>query len=380
MNKILISSMFYPGIGGIENSIKNITSSLSDMGIDCETVSFSKPEIFSIKKKHHFIERAGVYKILKYLLSGEIASLLYAVLYINRNFSNDLFFISRHPLFAFAGVILNFKNHVYIPPAVMEDFYRGVLNDIRFRDKPLLYFKYQIVSKIHRFYECKVVTNENVTVCTFSHNIKHQFLNKYKKNSFISEPGVDHSVFKFEQNFESDGKVKFLYVGRLEPGKNVELLLTAFESNCDSNCRLYIVGSGTLETELKSRYQDDNIIFLGTKVKDELSKLYSQADFTILPTYYEGFGQVLIESLCCGTKVIGFDSSISNTAITQIIKDDNYGFPIMKLGESGITSVLIRIKNEKLYKYDKSYVSKISALRFSWEKFCNELINIKFRG
>lgn len=372
--------MFYPGVGGIENSIRNIASSLTNMGLDCETVSFSTFKDARKQKKHHYIKREGMYKLLKCLFSGEIASLLYAIFYLKRNFRNNIFFVSRHPLFAFAGVVLKFKKHIYIPPAIMSDFYIGVLNDIKFSEKPLQYVKYHLISKIHQLYERVVANNRNVMIYTFSHNIKSQFENKYKKEAVVSEPGVDHSIFNFNQTIQPKNKISFIYVGRLEYGKNVELLLSAFMKVDNSRFLLNVVGSGALETELKARYQSENIVFLGTKIKGELSVLYNQSDFTILPTYYEGFGQVLIESLCCGTKVIGFDSSIANTAVTQIIENDDYGLPIMELGESGIKSILTKIQAEKLYKYDKERVSKISKSRFSWQSFCKNLINFNKGG
>jgi len=94
-----------------------------------------------------------------------------------------------------------------------------------------------------------------------------------------------------------------LFIGRLVPYKGVKYLIQAMK---DDERELVIVGTGPLEKELKEMGKGT---FLG-RVEDEyLAPLYRNAQATVLPSIYksEAFGITLVESMACGTPVIGSD-------------------------------------------------------------------------
>ena len=102
-----------------------------------------------------------------------------------------------------------------------------------------------------------------------------------------------------------------LYVGNLKPHKNVDGLLRAFALVCAktaSNCELLIIGDDTtdgpalkrLATDLGVR---DAIRFAGKVSDDVLRSAYSAAELTVLPSFEEGFGLPVLESMACGTPV-----------------------------------------------------------------------------
>ena len=68
------------------------------------------------------------------------------------------------------------------------------------------------------------------------------------------------------------------------------------------NVKFLVAGSYSADIEVSK-----NIILLG-KVTDQkkLAKLYSLADMTLLTSRKETFSMVTVESLCCGTPVVGF--------------------------------------------------------------------------
>ncbi len=51
---------------------------------------------------------------------------------------------------------------------------------------------------------------------------------------------------------------------------------------------------------------ENNIIFLGAKKQKHLCRYYSASDVCVVPSYYEPFGIVPVESMACGTPVIAF--------------------------------------------------------------------------
>lgn len=78
--------------------------------------------------------------------------------------------------------------------------------------------------------------------------------------------------------------------------KGLPLLLNVFEKLIDKGFDLYVAGAESVGSDLP------NVHSLGF-VKDT-ENLFAAADFTLLPALYEPFGQVVSESLMCGTPVI----------------------------------------------------------------------------
>lgn len=99
----------------------------------------------------------------------------------------------------------------------------------------------------------------------------------------------------------------FLYYGRLSGEKGVKTLVEAFAEL--PHCHLKVVGTGPDEESLKALTTErglSNIEFLGYKTGDELTKIVSEAYFTIVPSEcYENNPMTVIESYSAGTPVIG---------------------------------------------------------------------------
>ena len=97
---------------------------------------------------------------------------------------------------------------------------------------------------------------------------------------------------------------EFLYVGRLEKEKNLDLLINAFADF--PKLHLSIIGYGREEQSLRSK-ATKNITFLGEIKNKGLSDYYRKADVFILPSETEPWGLVVEEALNNGTPVIVSD-------------------------------------------------------------------------
>lgn len=99
-----------------------------------------------------------------------------------------------------------------------------------------------------------------------------------------------------------------LFVGRLSKQKGLDYLLEALKS-INPDYKLYIIGSGESIDDVKQKINAlsliDRVKILGQKT--EIAEYYSKASCTILSSIYEGFPNVLIESIACGTPVVSFD-------------------------------------------------------------------------
>ncbi|MDQ3640003.1 MAG: glycosyltransferase [Actinomycetota bacterium] len=98
-----------------------------------------------------------------------------------------------------------------------------------------------------------------------------------------------------------------LFVGRLAPGKGLEVLLSAWSRLPDTSLRLTVIGDGPLRAEL-SRRAAPGVRFLGRLPGVEVRRRMLEARALVFPsTWYEPFGMVLIEAMAAGLPVIGSD-------------------------------------------------------------------------
>jgi glycosyltransferase involved in cell wall biosynthesis len=108
-----------------------------------------------------------------------------------------------------------------------------------------------------------------------------------------------------------------LYVGTIEPRKNLERLVRAFDrakskTGCDH--RLVIVGKkGWLFDDVfavvRDRGLEDTVAFTGFVPDEHLPAFYDAADGFVFPSLYEGFGLPPLEAMTYGTPVVASDSS-----------------------------------------------------------------------
>ena len=103
----------------------------------------------------------------------------------------------------------------------------------------------------------------------------------------------------------------FLYVGSLEPRKNVQSVLKAIQNYTGSEPMVIIGASGWKNSGLKQLIDEnhDKVRMMGYVTQEELPIFYSMALATIYPSLYEGFGLPVLESMACGTPVITSDNS-----------------------------------------------------------------------
>jgi teichuronic acid biosynthesis glycosyltransferase TuaC len=99
-------------------------------------------------------------------------------------------------------------------------------------------------------------------------------------------------------------------VGNLVPEKGLQFLISAIvEVKRDySDLRLYVVGKGHLRRDLEELARKsgvaESVIFVGAQPNEELRLWFSAADLSCLVSSREGWPNVILESLACGTPVL----------------------------------------------------------------------------
>jgi glycosyltransferase involved in cell wall biosynthesis len=145
----------------------------------------------------------------------------------------------------------------------------------------------------------------------------------------VINPGLDHLVFK-EQALEKKRDFRnsrnlpgefILFLNTIEPRKNLENLIKAFEKS-DIDSYLVIAGKkgwkcGNIFKMIKNSKKAAKIIYLGYVSEEEKPTLISLATALAYPSFYEGFGFQPLESFAVGTPVI--TSQVSS--LPEIVRD-----------------------------------------------------------
>ncbi len=176
-----------------------------------------------------------------------------------------------------------------------------------------------------------------------------------------------------------DGKGIILFVGRIVPLKGIDKLLMAmpYLENGQRLKLLVIGGDEYCQDEMKrlkslaqSLQIHDSVSFLGLVKQEELPYFYSAADLCVLPSYYESFGLVALESLACGTPVVvtkvGGLESVIRQGDTGYVVLDNTPFRL-----ANKMALLLSMSNKK------EAISSIraSVTKFSWSKIAEAIVN-----
>lgn len=126
--------------------------------------------------------------------------------------------------------------------------------------------------------------------------------------------GYDPDVF-FPKP-DSEEKNVILFVGTLEPRKNLGNLLNAFDSLPEylrKEYRLVICGPYGWRCEellgLLKKKRDSSIQYLGYVQEEDLAELYRSSKCLVYPSFYEGFGLPVLEAMASGCPVIASNKS-----------------------------------------------------------------------
>jgi glycosyltransferase involved in cell wall biosynthesis len=166
-----------------------------------------------------------------------------------------------------------------------------------------------------------------VTISTNSQNEIIDFYKVNKKKTHIIYPGIDQStLFRWPEAKIDQAKARYgihgkyiLFVGNIEPRKNLKGLLLAYEK-LDKKIRneysLLLIGArGWLDDEIFDIIQrlriDGNFIQQPNEYVEDKDRaaLYSGASLFVYPSLYEGFGIPPLEAMACGVPTIASNNS-----------------------------------------------------------------------
>lgn len=130
-----------------------------------------------------------------------------------------------------------------------------------------------------------------------------------------------------------------------------------------------IAGDGPLAKELRETVPE-NVTFTGYLQGENLAEAYACSDLMVFPSATETFGNVVLESLACGTPVIGANAG----GVKNIISDKKTGFLCEpKNTDSFLSSIYELLNNEEMRKQMSLDAYSYTTTQ-SWDKIFSDLL------
>jgi glycosyltransferase involved in cell wall biosynthesis len=164
-----------------------------------------------------------------------------------------------------------------------------------------------------------------------------------------------------------------LFVGSLEPRKNLERLLRAWGMIPSRVNELELVIAGTHGStfgHIRLSEIPRSVRFLGYVAESDLPALYSAAMAFIQPALYEGFGLTALEAMACATPVIVSKS----TALEEVVGEA--GTLIDPLDEEDIADALCRLMDDTVLRQKYITAGLERSMSYSWDRAAKHTLEI----
>ncbi|WP_201610404.1 glycosyltransferase [Psychrobacter submarinus] len=371
--------LYKPNIGGIENSISEISKVFIRQGYEVDILcSDRNNEDDSHLDLFCGIDGATIYRY-EYAYKG--LSFIKNVLNSRKSIrkltnKNDYsFVISRNYFLVIVAAMSGLKNIKYIPPEVSYYSKMGEQTKLTF---------HKLVSDSVKFslqWSALMIAKDVIV-------LSESMFDQVKRISLgmvlprIANPGVNLQRFSIA-SLEEKKRLKNLYdipqnkkillaLGRYSDVKQFDLAIMAM-TKLPSDMLLIVVGSGP---ELK-KYQDiviknnlkDKVVLLNSTTSPE--SFYKIADVFLMTSRYESFGQTILEACVSGVQIVGFSKkSGANTNIESMLSECKGVYFVDEQSSVALARAVEKsfLDNQSLHAIF-SHNQKILKRKYSWTKF-----------
>lgn len=228
-------------------------------------------------------------------------------------------------------------------------------------------------------------------IFTISEFSKSEIVDYYRVDPgkvVVTYPGYDKNKFKIQSskikadNVLNKYKIKkdyLLFVGTLQPRKNLEGLIKAFrilhEKYKMDKLDLVVAGKKGWLFENINKQADkgslkEKIIFLDFPENEELVRLYQNATCFVLPSFYEGFGLPVLEAMACGCPVI----ASNNSSLPEVV--GKAGKLVDSKSPEEIAKMILMVVNNRAIRNKMIRIGLERVQLFSWEKCARETLDV----
>ncbi len=211
-------------------------------------------------------------------------------------------------------------------------------------------------------------------------SLKAELAQQGYRNLHVVARGVDTRLFDpgkrdlrlRERWLATDSTRVALYVGRLAPEKNLDLVARAFESMqaVDADLRMVWVGDGPARAALARRYPSH--VFVGTRTGGDLAAHYASADWFLFGSMTETFGNVILEAIASGLAVLAYDYAAAREHMVS-----GRSGPLAPLGDEAAFLALARTLVEKRSAVvEMRSAARAAAESVAWHKIIQDYLRV----
>lgn len=329
--KVLIVHNYYQVPGGEDTVVANEKQLLEENGHEVVFYSRNNSELKSFSKLQKLmlsvntIFNLRTYRDIKKIIREEHIDILHVHNTLNL-ISPSVYYAARRCKVPVVQTIHNFR--LLCPGATLyrdghiceECIERGLLCAVKhgcYRNSRIQTLACVISTNFHRV--LRIYGKLNYICLTEFNKEKLLQLKQIKAEKVFVKPNfedVQEKVIPYEKREE-----RFVYAGRLDKLKGIDLLLEAWKKMGEKAPRLLICGTGPLEGWCRSFVQDSkvcNVEMTGFVPNAEVKKIVANSKALILPTqWYEGFPMSIVEAFSVGTPVITSDMGNAGSLIVE---------------------------------------------------------------
>ena len=190
---------------------------------------------------------------------------------------------------------------------------------------------------------------------------------------------MDRAAARQHLGFDEDESI-VLYVGRFDPIKGIDRLLEAVAHLKHlKRKRLVIIGGdgpGAPEYQNLQRLSAkfgirESVHFVGRVEQDQLPPYYGAADVVVVPSHYESFGLVGLESLACGTPVV----STPVGAMADILADGKTGYVASDADPRGLADRIEKVISDSAKPLLPAHAIRASIKEYGWSNVAAAVLN-----
>jgi glycosyltransferase involved in cell wall biosynthesis len=173
----------------------------------------------------------------------------------------------------------------------------------------------------------------------------------------IFHPGAKQRKLDVPENY-------FLFVGTLEPRKNLNVLLKTWIEIKDKFIDTWCIvagASGHVFKDVDGLQPMERVCFLGYVDDETLAGLYANATLFVLPSQEEGFGLPALEAMACGAPVLVSDGG----ALPEVVAEAGMIFCLSE--PAGLKNALIECLTNTDVRLALKEKGLARAKRFSWQ-------------
>ncbi len=176
-----------------------------------------------------------------------------------------------------------------------------------------------------------------------------------------------------------NGEIIILFVGRIVPLKGINNLLKAIPYlERKQRIKLVVIGGDEysqaeiqrLKNLSRSLKIDESVTFLGLVKQEMLPFFYSAANLCVVPSYYESFGLVVLESLACGTPVVATKVG----GAESVIRHGETGYVVTDNDPCNLADKIARLLSTSNWNLEFVGSVRASVTKYSWSNITEAII------